>query len=46
MLLPIDDPPDRLYGLNVHELTHQFQFDIIPPSLIRNTRKGIICISA
>ena len=28
--LPIDDPPDRLYGLIVHELTHQFEFDIIP----------------
>src|SRR5437867_8202638 len=35
MLLPIDDPPDRLYGLITHELTHQFQFDIIPQSLIR-----------
>src|SRR6476659_2519748 len=35
MLLPIDDPPDRLYGLIVHELTHQFEFDIIPQSLIR-----------
>ena len=22
MLLPIDDPPDRLYGLIAHELTH------------------------
>ena len=30
MVLPIDDPPDRLYGLIVHELTHQFEFDIIP----------------
>src|SRR5438094_3793838 len=35
MLLPIDDPPDRLYGLIAHELTHIFQFDIIPQSLIR-----------
>jgi hypothetical protein len=35
MLMPIDDPPDRLYGLIVHELTHQFQFDIIPQGLIR-----------
>src|SRR3954471_10706896 len=35
MLLPIDDPPDRLFGLITHELTHQFQFDIIPQSLIR-----------
>ena len=35
MLLPIDDPPDQLYGLITHELTHIFQFDIIPQSLIR-----------
>ena len=35
MLMPIDDPPDELYGLIVHELTHQFEFDIIPQSLIR-----------
>src|SRR5262249_27912138 len=33
MLLPIDDPPDLLYGLITHELTHIFQFDIIPQSL-------------
>ena len=33
--LPIDDPPDQLYGLIVHELTHQFEFDIIPQQLIR-----------
>jgi hypothetical protein len=37
MLLPIDDPPDRLYGLIVHELTHSFENDIIPVPLIRNT---------
>jgi WD40 repeat protein len=37
MVLPLDDPPDRLYGLIVHELTHQFEFDIIPTSLIRQT---------
>ena len=35
MVMPIDEPPDRLYGLVVHELTHQFQFDIIPQSLVR-----------
>jgi hypothetical protein len=35
MLLPIDEPPDMLYGLITHELTHIFQFDIIPQSLIR-----------
>src|SRR5215471_18642750 len=35
MLLPIDEPSDQLYGLITHELTHIFQFDIIPQSLIR-----------
>lgn len=35
MVLPIDEPPDRLYGLIVHELTHVFQFDIIPRGLVR-----------
>jgi hypothetical protein len=35
MVLPIDDAPDNLYGLIVHELTHQFQYDIIPAGLIR-----------
>ena len=35
MVMPIDEPPDRLYGLMVHELTHQFEFDIIPQGLIR-----------
>ena len=35
MVLPIDAPPDQLYGLIVHELTHQFEFDIIPQGLIR-----------
>jgi hypothetical protein len=34
MLLPIDNPPDRLWGLIVHELTHLFEFDIIPQSLM------------
>src|SRR5919201_4131443 len=37
MLMPIDDPPDLLYGLIVHELTHHFEFDIIPQSLIRRS---------
>jgi hypothetical protein len=37
MLLPIDDPPDRLYGLITHELTHIFEFDIIPQGLIRRS---------
>src|SRR5881275_1494322 len=37
MLMPIDDPSDQLYGLIVHELTHQFEFDIIPQGLIRRS---------
>jgi Tol biopolymer transport system component len=37
ILMPMDEPPDLLYRLIVHELTHIFQFDIIPTSLIRNT---------
>ena len=37
MLLPLDEPPDLLYRLITHELTHIFQFDIIPQSLIRQT---------
>jgi Tol biopolymer transport system component len=37
MLLPIDDPPDQLYGLITHELTHIFEFDIIPQGLIRRS---------
>ena len=35
MVLPIDEPPDMLYRLITHELTHIFEFDIIPRSLIR-----------
>jgi len=35
MVLPIDDPPDQLYGLITHELTHIFEFDIIPQGLVR-----------
>ncbi|HTK28522.1 MAG TPA: hypothetical protein VL309_03170 [Vicinamibacterales bacterium] len=37
MLLPIDSPSDQLYGLITHELTHIFEFDIIPQSLIRRS---------
>jgi hypothetical protein len=37
MVLPIDEPPDQLYRLITHELTHIFEFDIIPRSLIRQT---------
>jgi hypothetical protein len=35
MVLPIDEPSDQLYHLITHELTHVFQFDIIPRSLVR-----------
>ena len=35
MVLPIDEPPDQLYRLITHELTHIFEFDIIPRSLVR-----------
>ena len=35
IVLPIDEPPDQLYRLIAHELTHQFAFDIIPRSVIR-----------
>jgi hypothetical protein len=35
ILMPMDEPSDLLYRLTVHELTHVFQFDIIPTSLIR-----------
>ena len=37
ILMPMDEPPDLLYRLVVHELTHIFQFDIIPASLIRTS---------
>jgi hypothetical protein len=37
IVMPLDEPPDLLYRLIVHELTHQFEFDIIPTSLIRRT---------
>src|SRR4029453_1581176 len=35
MVLPIDEPPDLLYRLIVHELTHIFEFDIIPRGLVQ-----------
>jgi hypothetical protein len=37
MLLPLDEPSDLLYRLITHELTHIFEFDIIPTSLIRRS---------
>ncbi len=33
--LPLDEPPDGLYRLITHELTHIFMFDVVPRSLIR-----------
>ncbi len=35
LVLPIDEPPDKLMELITHELTHIFEFDIIPRPLIR-----------
>src|SRR5687767_15773314 len=35
IVMPMDEPPDLLYRLIVHELTHQFEFDIILASLVR-----------
>lgn len=35
IVMPLDEPSDLLYRLVVHELTHQFQYDIIPTSLVR-----------
>ena len=37
MVLPIDEPSDALYRLITHELTHIFEFDIIPRSLLRRS---------
>ena len=34
IVLPIDEPPDGLYRLITHELTHIFAFDIIPRSIM------------
>src|SRR3954471_23171232 len=35
MVLPVDEPSDALYRLITHELTHIFEFDIIPRTLLR-----------
>ncbi len=35
MVLPIDEPPDQLQGLITHELTHIFEFDMIPRGLVQ-----------
>ncbi|MGH9346588.1 MAG: hypothetical protein ACRD26_04905 [Vicinamibacterales bacterium] len=37
IVMPLDEPSDLLYRLVVHELTHIFEFDIIPTSLIRRS---------
>jgi hypothetical protein len=34
IVLPIDEDPDGLYRLVTHELTHIFEFDVIPRGLI------------
>ncbi len=34
MVIPVDGPPDRLQGLITHELTHVFQFDLIPRGVV------------
>jgi hypothetical protein len=33
MVIPIDEPPDRLQGLITHEMVHAFAFDLIPRGL-------------
>src|SRR5688572_29236993 len=33
MVLPIDEPHDQLYRLITHELTHVFEFEIVPRGL-------------
>jgi Tol biopolymer transport system component len=35
MVLPIDEPPDKLQGLITHELTHIFEFEMIPRNLVQ-----------
>ncbi len=35
IVMPMDSPHDLLYRLIIHELTHQFEYDMIPTSLIR-----------
>jgi len=34
LVLPIDEPPDKLQDLITHEITHIFEFDIIPRSIL------------
>ncbi|HYT66887.1 MAG TPA: hypothetical protein VEL51_10730 [Vicinamibacterales bacterium] len=35
MVFPIDEPSDAFYHLLTHEMTHIFEFDIIPRTLLR-----------
>jgi len=34
MVMPIDEAPAKMQGLITHELTHVFEFDLVPRSLI------------
>ncbi len=34
IVIPIDDAPDQVYALITHELTHIFEFDIIPRGIV------------
>lgn len=36
MVIPLDDPPEKMYKLVVHEMTHIFQFDIFFQSNLMN----------
>jgi hypothetical protein len=35
--LSVDEPTGRLHGDLVHEITHNFEFDIVPPSIVNRT---------
>ena len=37
MVLPIDLSPDELQGLVTHELTHVFEFDLIPRNMVQRS---------
>jgi hypothetical protein len=37
MVMPIDQPPAQMQGLITHELTHIFEFDLVPRSLLRRS---------
>jgi hypothetical protein len=34
ILLSVKEPPSRLHGDLVHEITHAFEFDIVPPPIL------------